>query len=633
MSIMQQSSKAQDRTLGVWFQNIQQGQIKLPRFQRYEAWDKNRISSFLNTVINNLPVGVTLALEVAGKEKFISRHIATAEPGSDNPVTQHLLDGQQRLTAFWRAMHNNYRWQTYYICLPELDIGKGIVGENFEVHCQGRWEKKDGTRMPLWAESPVKCLERKLVPLDLICPGDRAPKVDQWVSSACKPMEPVDDDPQALPKYKRYTAAKDCLKEAIGVLRERVTHFNLPYLALPSDTPKDVALQVFINMNTNSKPLSLYDIIVAEVESVAGKSLHDLENDLVNKCPKAARYGDVRNLILATSALLQEKTPNNRGMIEMDKQQLLDNWQKLEQGLERMANLLESQAVFDEARLPSNAVLGVIAAAYELIPETGDFAGKAERLLRSYLWTAFFTDRYENSASSRAFADFKGLKALLKNPQFTEADKTAIPIFDSNEFPISDVDALVSAGWPKNVGIEARGILAVTNYFEALDFADNKPATYESIQKREYHHIFPDALLAEADIPSYHALNCALITWKTNRIIGRKDPLDYLKERVEWADESEINSRLKSHLVPYDRLVHAYYDGLDGDELSAKLKSDFSSFMRNRAKLVCVAVSKLTKGDQPSLDAVWAEYSSCDNEELMPQSNEDRSPETANTIP
>ena len=86
-------------------------------------------------------------------------------------------------------------------------------------------------------------------------------------------------------------------------------------------------------MNTNSKPLSLYDIIVAEVENVAGKSLHDLENHLISKCPKAARFGDVRNLILATSALLQEKTPNNRGMVEMDKQVLLDNWEKLEQRL------------------------------------------------------------------------------------------------------------------------------------------------------------------------------------------------------------------------------------------------------------------------------------------------------------
>ena len=100
MSIMRQSSRALDRTLGVWFQNIQQGMVKLPRFQRFEAWDRGRITSFLNTSINNLPVGVTLALDVAGREKFASRYIATAHPISSSTVTQHLLDGQQRLTAF-----------------------------------------------------------------------------------------------------------------------------------------------------------------------------------------------------------------------------------------------------------------------------------------------------------------------------------------------------------------------------------------------------------------------------------------------------------------------------------------------------------------------------------------------------
>ena len=129
MSIMKQSSKAQDRTLGVWFQNIQQGLLKLPRFQRFEAWDRGRITSFLNTIINNLPVGVALALEVAGKEKFISRYIATSEPSILGPITQHLLDGQQRLTAFWRAVHNNYEWETFFVYVTELDSSREYAGE------------------------------------------------------------------------------------------------------------------------------------------------------------------------------------------------------------------------------------------------------------------------------------------------------------------------------------------------------------------------------------------------------------------------------------------------------------------------------------------------------------------------
>ncbi len=165
MSIMQQSSKAQDRTLGVWFQNIQQGMIKLPRFQRFEAWDRGRIASFLNTIINNLPVGVTLALEVAGTEKFESRYIVTSDPESPGTVTQHLLDGQQRLTAFWRSIHNNYEWETFFVYLPQFDRGESKSGSEVEIRCIPRWKNKNQLRMPRWADEPAKCLERGMVPV------------------------------------------------------------------------------------------------------------------------------------------------------------------------------------------------------------------------------------------------------------------------------------------------------------------------------------------------------------------------------------------------------------------------------------------------------------------------------------
>lgn len=606
MSIMRQSSKAQDRALGVWFQNIQQGMVKLPRFQRFEAWDRGRIASFLNTIINNLPVGVTLALEVAGPEKFESRYIATSEPAKDGTVTQHLLDGQQRLTAFWRAMHNNYEWETFFVYLPQFDRSEGKAGSDVEIRCIPRWVNKHDLRMPRWAEDPAQCLGRGLIPINLLRPGDISAEIDGWLGGATKPLEPVDTDPDALSKYKAFTATREKIKAEITTLRERVTHFNLPYLSLPAETSKDVALQVFINMNTNSKPLSLYDIIVAEVESVAERSLHALETSLVEKCPMASRYGNVSDLILSTSALLQDKLPSTRGMVEMDKKQLLHNWPKLERGLERMASFLTGQGVFDEARLPTNAVLPVIAAAYEWIPDHGDFLAKAEKLLRRYLWSAFFTDRYENTAASRAFADFRALKGLLQRPDFIDNDLATVPVLNRAEFPLADVDALLAAGWPKAAGIEARAILAVTTYLGAIDFADGRAASYESIQKREYHHVFPDALLGEAGIQSYLALNCALITWKTNRIIGRKDPLDYLQQRVQWADPITVSDRLKSHLISFQRLSDGHYAGLDGDAFKQKLSNDFGQFLLERAQLVVSAMKALVAGNDPTVEALWA---------------------------
>lgn len=595
MSIMQQSSKAQDRALGVWFHQIDQGSVKLPRFQRFEAWDRVRITSFLNTIISNLPVGVTLVLDVAGPEKFVSRYISSAER-TTGTVTQNLLDGQQRLTVFWRAMHNNYESETFFVYLPQFDRSHEAADGEVGVRCVPRWINKNKLRMPRWAEDPAKCLERGFIPIALLRPGDLMADIENWLSAATKPLEPSETEPDAFKKLKLYSAQKEGIKGEITTLRERVTHFNLPYLSLPADTSKDVALQVFINMNTNSQPLSLYDIIVAQVEGVVGTSLHDLQATLSENYPSAGHYGDLSDLILSTSALLQDKTPNARGEIEMDKPLMLKNWATLERGLDRMARFLTSQGVYDEARLPTNAVLPVIAALYESIPENGDFLGKGEKLLRQYLWSSFFTDRYENTAASRAYADFKALKALLLKQSYSDDELVTVPVLNRAEFALADLDSLLGTGWPKQVGIGARGILAVTTYLGALDLADNKPASFESNQKREYHHIFPTALLADANIDSHLALNCAFITWKTNRIIGRKDPLEYLRDRVEWAGEESVRERMKSQLIDFDLLAKASYKGLEGEQLAAKLKPDFEAFLRARAKLVHTAVTALAQG-------------------------------------
>lgn len=608
MTLMQQSSKADDRPLADWFHLIRQGMIKLPRFQRFEAWDCARVTSFLNTIISNLPVGVALTLEVGDEEKFVSRYIATAEPMAPARVTQHLLDGQQRLTSLWRALHNNYPDETYFVYLPQFAREAYQSGTEVEVRHVRRRVNKSGKRVPLWADDPVECLQRGMVPTSLLRPGDIASEVDGWLDAATQHAKPNKDDPDAFNKLEAFTSKRGAIKDNLNQLRERVAHFNLPFLSLPASTPKDVALQVFINMNTNSKPLTLYDIIVAEVENIAEASLHDLEAELNEKHPDIAHYGDTSTLILAASALLQDKLPNMRGMVEMDKQVLLDNWPKLQRGLARMAAFLEGQGVFDAARLPTNAVLAVIAAAYDSIPEDGDFLAKAERLLRRYLWSAFFTDRYENSTATRAFADFRAIKALLERPDFADAELASVPLLNRSDYPLASLDSLIAAGWPKKTGIDARAILAVTTYLGAIDFADGRRATYDSIQKREYHHVFPDALLSEAGIQSYLALNCALITWKTNRTIGRKDPLEYLHERVEWASKDIVRERLRSHLIDYDLLAKDEYKGLAGDALKTKLQGDFDAFLRDRAERVFTAMQALVAGDAPTLDAIWIEH-------------------------
>ena len=83
--------EARNRKLTDWCGKIQRAEMKLPRFQRFEAWDRGRICSLLATVIHNLPLGITLVLEVGEEEKFVSRFLETA-PQIKGRFYEQLLD-------------------------------------------------------------------------------------------------------------------------------------------------------------------------------------------------------------------------------------------------------------------------------------------------------------------------------------------------------------------------------------------------------------------------------------------------------------------------------------------------------------------------------------------------------------
>ena len=76
---------------------------------------------------------------------------------------------------------------------------------------------------------------------------------------------------------------------------------------MPANTPKEVALDVFIKMNTSSVKLSTYDIVVALVEDETWKSLHEHVDALAAAVPRASDYADLPSLVLDVVALRQDR--------------------------------------------------------------------------------------------------------------------------------------------------------------------------------------------------------------------------------------------------------------------------------------------------------------------------------------
>ncbi len=555
---------ARNRDLRGWFTRIASGQVQLPRFQRFEAWGPREIADLLQTVVDELPAGAALVLEVGDASPFHHRALAGA-PDPTERMNELLLDGQQRLTALWRALRDDYEDRQYFVDIREIDRDEDGK-RDFEVLPQSRWrretERHGEVRYPVWCDEPARVLERGLIPVRLLRP-DNEDEYMAWLD-------------QAVPDGDRDRILE--LQRIVLSLRARMATFNLPFLSLPRESSEATILNVFERLNTRSVPLSAFDIIVARVEGETGESLHDLVAALEGQVPALGDYMEPADLILPATAILQGKRPTRRQLVFLDFQQMIEDWPMIVKGAERLVPFLREEKIFDSTRLPTETVLPPLLVLWAMAPESPDELGAVRALLRAYLWRAALTTRYEFSAATAADQDFR---ALAESIQTGRMEQSA-PIFEE---PLPEVEELLAAGWPKRRERLARAILAISFRRGALDIADGAPISIENIRQREYHHLYPVAHLKREGVSERAAsvaLNCALITWRTNRRIAAAPPVDYLRDRVDVAalGEDEVRQRLASHVVDYDALA----------------AGDFDAFLRQRAEEMAEAARVLASG-------------------------------------
>jgi hypothetical protein len=444
-------------------------------------------------------------------------------------------------------------------------------------------------------DDPKQCWSRALIPISLLRPDDILSEIRDWISRAVGTAH----------------EQKDKLFDEIIALRDQVKSFNLPYLALSAKTPKEVALDVFVKMNTSSVHLSTYDIVVALVEEETGKSLHEHVDALEAAVPRAAEYADVPSLVLDVVALREKRVPSQAGYRRIDYAKMLSEWTTVVSAIKGMVSFLEEEGIFDAQRLPSYTAIPIVAALWEHLPTQPDKLGNARRVLRKFLWRAFLTSRYEQSSTTSSLQDYRGLRGVLRDG----AAENTVPILDQDSYPLPTKEMVLQADWPKRQTILGRGVLALQLKCGAEDPADGAKATVASITSkehpREYHHLFPASTLEDAGIPSeqiFRALNCALITWRTNRTLSNKDPIAYLKERADnnALGEEELKRRLPTHLIPYARLAVGY-DGLSDKERRARVTHDYGIFLSARADILAKAAQWACAGRTLDLNELFVD--------------------------
>lgn len=566
--------KAYSKSIEEWFSMIEQGQIKLPRFQRREAWRPAQMSGLFENILQepSLPIGVLLVLEVGDKELFHSRFIVGAPETGSRPI-MHLLDGQQRMTALWRSLTDNYPDLRVFIRLLTKNATNN--SDNAVVDEEGqsiievvRRSVSRNTIRPVWADNDVAAIERGLAPLAILRSGSTGEsRFNEW---------------------REHLRSADVYSDEISDLaseyRNRLQRYGLPFLSLPVETSRETALEVFINMNTSASPLKDFDIVVAQVEEAVGESLHDKIKEILASNPVARNYGRTEDIILSVAALLMDKPPLKKTYLDSSfSENLIKILPHVEKGLEYGLRFLTEEAYFGDKYLPSDVPVYLTCALWAVASNLNlDNLGNARILIRKVLWRACFTDRFGKTSATRAFSDFRALRKSIK-----DGSSGVCELFNESLYPLPDLDEIKAAGWPGPKDRLPRTILATCLRRRAFDFADGMPISNESIEKRELDHLFAcEYLKVSRDNPIVNkALNCALITSATNRNKSGKAPSAYINERAEAANlgRDDIRKRLLSHLIPYDDLVADNYD----------------KFLDQRGKLIESDMEVLCNGGDP----------------------------------
>lgn len=93
-----------DTNLSQLLEEVSNGKIQLPEFQRSWTWDDNRIQGIIASLSQGYPMGAVMRLQYGNPDiKFKYRPIEGVSGISVMPEYL-VLDGQQRLTSIYQAV-------------------------------------------------------------------------------------------------------------------------------------------------------------------------------------------------------------------------------------------------------------------------------------------------------------------------------------------------------------------------------------------------------------------------------------------------------------------------------------------------------------------------------------------------
>lgn len=564
-------------------EKVEGQKVGLPNFQRDFVWEVGKTKGLLESICLGLPMGTMMALDVSHANPAVASLRPMGIKGAKWPKAPKypdqlellMLDGQQRMTAVFHAFTNDGP-HAHYIDLKEYrdthDIRKAIKyvartqgGRNHDLqvacedpHDYGAHAKFRVLPFPsllntegyhIWAQETATAL------------------VEQTGDQAWKPL-----------------LQEDIVRAEVW---QNVAGYKVNIEVLKAETTLQTLCEVFVAINTGGKKLTMFDIMVAKLQS--DSSPFDLKKEWATARetrPALDVYGvdglDVLKclaLLKTSEGGLSKASSRDADVILLDGAFVKKHWKKT---LDAYANVIDTLkancCVFDKNLLSYTSLLvPLVAACRKRNVRLAATAAFRPKLVR-YYWSTVFTSFYTQGAGGKQGTEFA---ALCRWQQ------------DDSEIPESVADAIGVA--PKFGSAQSAGSAIFSGTIAALlaerapelmDWMSDTAVRYlweHQTQRTEadIHHIFPRNWLrihhpaAEPET----VLNKTPISGETNKWIQDNAPSDYIANMIaEISREHGLTPAKAKAQLKQKMATH----GITSKAFAAMEADDYDKFLEAR---------------------------------------------------
>jgi len=485
--------------------SVSEAEFVLPRFQREFVWNKNQVIELLNSIYEQIPMGIFLLWD-SDQLGEAFRFIGDITPQRLTPKRhpKYVLDGQQRLTSLLFALRPEG------VKLPDDIIKK------YDIHFSINDEK-----------FYPKCQKKQI----------------------CFPAEILGSDDKFMRFYaKNADSKKNSINKTILEKLNLFRNYEIPLLIFDEGVDLDIVSKTFQYLNAKGTPLTLMNLISAKTYSPEIFDLYD-RVDTTKKILEDSGFSSddfTGEKLVRSIAIHNNINTNPKTILESLKtSHLVRDYKKSER-----AYLDALTFVTDDIDIP----LKLLPYPSMLVPLTTFFMKKTREditpsqfaYIKQWFWRSTFNNRYGSQTDSTGIADSKSL--------FSGKDMKGI--IDLNR-PLFDVNTFIEAPPGSATG---KAVLGLLQSHRALDLYSNIDLKIKGIKKRkkaiknvDRHHVFPKDYLRTRLRGKNKQLmdsvcNLVWISQKTNLRIANTPPSRYFKKLQEV--NKDFNSSANQQFIP-----------------------------------------------------------------------------------